>query len=184
MTLCIQWVQSVLPTYWLSRRCHLSWMAFCDFWHLKWFNVEVINWETMPKASCYFQVFLFPLHKISYPAFPLLSNLSPVQPTWKCKSGSQSSNISIAWECRNADTLETLGMGSRSLCFTSSQGFWCSHIWEPQEYASLSCTLELPRELEDFPGSSDGKASACSAGDPGSIPGSGRSPGEGNGNPL
>ena len=32
--------------------------------------------------------------------------------------------------------------------------------------------------------SSDGKASAYSAGDPGSIPGSGRSPGEGNGNPL
>ena len=29
-----------------------------------------------------------------------------------------------------------------------------------------------------------GKASACNAGDPGSIPGSGRSPGEGNGNPL
>ena len=35
-----------------------------------------------------------------------------------------------------------------------------------------------------FPCSSDGKASACSAGDPGSIPGSGRSPGGGNGNPL
>ena len=29
-----------------------------------------------------------------------------------------------------------------------------------------------------------GKESACNAGDPGSIPGSGRSPGEGNGNPL
>ena len=35
-----------------------------------------------------------------------------------------------------------------------------------------------------FPGGSDGKASACSAGDPGPIPGLGRSPGEGNGNPL
>ena len=33
-------------------------------------------------------------------------------------------------------------------------------------------------------GGSEGKASACNAGDPGSIPGSGRSPGEGNGNPL
>ena len=31
---------------------------------------------------------------------------------------------------------------------------------------------------------SDGKESACKAGDLGSIPGSGRSPGEGNGNPL
>ena len=32
--------------------------------------------------------------------------------------------------------------------------------------------------------SSGGKESACSAGNPGSIPGSGRSPGEGNGNLL
>ena len=38
--------------------------------------------------------------------------------------------------------------------------------------------------ISNFPGGSDGKASAYNAGDPGSIPGSGRSPGEGNGNPL
>ena len=36
----------------------------------------------------------------------------------------------------------------------------------------------------DFPGGSDGKASAYNAGDLGSIPGSGRSPGQGNRNPL
>ena len=35
-----------------------------------------------------------------------------------------------------------------------------------------------------FPGGSEVKASAWNAGDPGAIPGSGRSPGEGNGNPL
>ena len=35
-----------------------------------------------------------------------------------------------------------------------------------------------------FPCGSDGKASAHNAGDPGSIPGLGKSPGEGNGNPL
>ena len=35
-----------------------------------------------------------------------------------------------------------------------------------------------------FPSGSDGKESACNTGDPGSIPGLGRSPGEGNGNPL
>ena len=35
-----------------------------------------------------------------------------------------------------------------------------------------------------FPPSSVGKESACSAGDPVSIPGSGKLPGEGNGNPL
>ena len=36
----------------------------------------------------------------------------------------------------------------------------------------------------DFSGCSDGKESACNAGDPSLIPGSGRSPGEGNGFPL
>ena len=35
-----------------------------------------------------------------------------------------------------------------------------------------------------FPHSSVGKESACNAGDPGSIPGLGRCPGKGNGNPL
>ena len=35
-----------------------------------------------------------------------------------------------------------------------------------------------------LPGSSDGKESACKTEDPGSIPRLGRSPGEGNGNPL
>ena len=35
-----------------------------------------------------------------------------------------------------------------------------------------------------FPGGSDGKASACSVGNLGSSPGLGRSPVEGNGNPL
>ena len=39
-------------------------------------------------------------------------------------------------------------------------------------------------ELQDIPGSSDGKESTCNAGDLGLIPGSGRSPGEGDGNPL
>ena len=38
--------------------------------------------------------------------------------------------------------------------------------------------------MPDFPGGSDGKASAYNAGDPDSIPGLGRSTGEGNGNPL
>ena len=38
--------------------------------------------------------------------------------------------------------------------------------------------------IKGFPGGSDGKESACNSGDPGLIPGLGRSPGEGNGNPL
>ena len=41
--------------------------------------------------------------------------------------------------------------------------------------------LSSPSKREGFPSRSAGKESACSAGDPGSIPGLGRSPGEGNG---
>ena len=44
--------------------------------------------------------------------------------------------------------------------------------------------LISPRILIDFPGGSDGIVSACNVGDLGSIPGSGRSHGEGRGNSL
>ena len=45
----------------------------------------------------------------------------------------------------------------------------------------VNVPLQVPLS---FPGVSDSKESACSAGDLASIPGLGRSPGEGNGNPL
>ena len=44
--------------------------------------------------------------------------------------------------------------------------------------------LDIPLKTMGFPGGSDGKESACDAGDLSSIPGSGRSLGEGNGKPL
>ena len=53
---------------------------------------------------------------------------------------------------------------------------WNQNIWFFIYYLAL---LDLT-----YYGGSDGKASAYNAGDTGSIPGSGRSPGEGNGNPL
>ena len=49
------------------------------------------------------------------------------------------------------------------------------------------CSVKMvcPFQIVNNPfAGSDGKASAYNAGDPGSIPGSRRSPGEGNGNPL
>ena len=48
-------------------------------------------------------------------------------------------------------------------------------------FATFVCYLYY---ISGFPGSSDGKESACSAGDLGSVLELGRSPGEGNGNPL
>ena len=44
--------------------------------------------------------------------------------------------------------------------------------------------IKPTNDLAVFSGGSDGKESGCNAGDPGLIPGLGRSPGEGNGNPL
>ena len=44
--------------------------------------------------------------------------------------------------------------------------------------------MEKAMATHNFPGGLDGKMSAYNTGDPGSIPGLGRSPGEGNGNPL
>ena len=53
------------------------------------------------------------------------------------------------------------------------------------QYISTSSFLNcIIHENRGFPGGSDGKASARNAGDLDSIPGSGRAPGEGNGNPL
>ena len=50
-------------------------------------------------------------------------------------------------------------------------------VFHLRDYYYLSITFYIP-------GGSDGKASVCNVGKPGSIPGSGRSSGEGNGNPL
>ena len=61
-------------------------------------------------------------------------------------------------------------------------------MWETR-VRSLGQEDPLEKEITthssilDFPGGSDSKTSVYNAGDPGSIPGLGRSPGEGNGNP-
>ena len=59
------------------------------------------------------------------------------------------------------------------LYMSNSQGF---HYWQ--------LPLGVSLWLCDFPGGPDGKASDCNAGDLGSIPGSGKSPGGGHSNPL
>ena len=55
-----------------------------------------------------------------------------------------------------------------------------NHHW----YKPLAPRLNLVIVIMGFPGGSDGRESACSAGDLGSIPGSGRSPVEGKGCPV
>ena len=56
--------------------------------------------------------------------------------------------------------------------------------WAKIRADRINCYNGAPCQRWGFPGGSEVKASACNAGDLGSIPGSGRSPGEGNGSPL
>ena len=55
----------------------------------------------------------------------------------------------------------------------------CGLLW-----FSTGGNMSLPKPNVGVPGGSDGKEPACNAGDPGSIRGSGRSPGEESGYPL
>ena len=58
---------------------------------------------------------------------------------------------------------------------------WKKHKLESRLPGEISIISDMQK---DFPGGSDSKASCLQCGRPGSIPGSGRSSGEGNGNPL
>ena len=75
---------------------------------------------------------------------------------------------------RAPGTLQPPGLEgqSGSTVGPAAEGGLCSKLQETLEPSS------------SFPGGSEGKASACNARDLGSIPESGRSSGEGNGNPL
>ena len=56
--------------------------------------------------------------------------------------------------------------------------------WHSWVFTQRSWKFIVNNEDLGLPGGSDNKESPCSAGDPGSMPGSGRSSGEGHGNPL
>ena len=84
------------------------------------------------------------------------------------KTKIMASGPTTSWEI-DGETVETV----------SDFIFWGSKIT-----ADGDCSHEIKRHSLGFPGGSEVKASAWNAGDPGVIPGSGRSPGEGNGNPL
>ena len=71
--------------------------------------------------------------------------------------------------CQTPPSIENLVPGSQALS-------GCSRPSHP--------TGNLSRHIVGFPDGSDGKEAACSAGELGSIPGSGRSPRGGHGNPL
>ena len=70
----------------------------------------------------------------------------------------------------------------RRMCIMTIAGL-CNLVIKSYNYKNTH-VIECLKVLSGFPGGSDGKASAGNAEDPGSIPGSGRSPAEGNGNLL
>ena len=73
---------------------------------------------------------------------------------------------------------------STQLCpFLTSYKVKTKH-WVPTSQRSILSNKFNLVMSKGFPGGSDDRESACNAGDTGSIPGSGRSPGKGNGNPL
>ena len=79
-----------------------------------------------------------------------------------------SSGLKYHYNHKGFQMLYSLLLGPRASC-----------CWLTYDLKMLSSAA-----LKGFPGGSDGKASACNVGDPGSIPGLGRSPEEGNGSPL
>ena len=83
-----------------------------------------------------------------------------------------------------------MGFSSCPLQWKQSLNHWTTRE-VPESTAFLYTNNELSEKeigktipFMDFPGGSDGKESSCNAGDLGSIPGLGISPGEGNGYPL
>ena len=61
--------------------------------------------------------------------------------------------------------------------------FYMNIIWTREVWIENLVLLSINLVILSFPGGSDGKESAWNSEDLGSIPGSGRSPGEGNGDP-
>ena len=85
------------------------------------------------------------------------------------------------WFPRRQPLVQTLPPGDfsgKSLprCFT--------HLWITHHNSTLLAQFECTHFPKGFPRDSAGKASACDVGDLGSLPGLGRSPGEGKGYPL
>ena len=106
------------------------------------------------------------------------------------------------WGCKESDTSERLHFHFSLSCIVEGNGnpLQCSCLENPRDWGSWWATVYAVAQsrtrlkwlsssssidqLEGFPGGSEVKANARNVGDPCSIPRSGRSPGEGNGNPL
>ena len=144
---------------------------------------------------------------------PLSSEIAPPQPTiehyeyWR-ESGRQEcfqgvmdlqcvgwNALLFLWYCRIEDFLSKFAFNGPTHPLSKREEKWFHNpglnFFFSFEFASTHFGMEptiwmvsTVSFVMDFPGGSDGKASAYKAGDPGLIPVFGRSHGEGNGNPL
>ena len=105
-------------------------------------------------------------------------NLDHSQPSsGTCSSQGHWRNFGITWSplCHSHDgpALQDCTLTLRS---RSDHCHWVETLWSGKfQFCNLT---------NGFPGGLDSQESACNAGDPDAIPGSGRFPGEGNGSPL
>ena len=83
------------------------------------------------------------------------------------------------WATVRGVTKSQTGLIDFTYRFTAERTYGCTSVWVWNEHR-----LSLLLTHCDFSDFSDGKESACNAGDPGSVPGWRRCPGERNGNPL
>ena len=108
------------------------------------------------------------------------SGKEPICKCRTCKRHRFNPWVKIPWRMAWQPTalfLPRESQGQRSLAGYSP---WVVKIWTWLKQLSM----HAPILRLGFPGDSDGKESACNAGDPGLIPGWKRNPGEGNGYPL
>ena len=101
---------------------------------------------------------------------------------WRIPRTEEPGGLQSMWSQRVRQTEQlTLFLDHQCLSVCSVAGtVWVLGICQGRKQRKIPAFMEL----QGFTGGSDGKESVCNAGDLGLIPESGRSPGEGNGNPL
>ena len=111
---------------------------------------------------------------------------------WRQDENRLTKDEMFGWHYR-LDEHQGLGVddGQGGLACCNSWGHKESDLTEPLNWSELNWTSTIiaalftaTRTYKGFPGGSDSKESACNAGDPDLIPGSDRSPGEGDDNTL
>ena len=179
MTLHIRW-----PKYWsFSINPSIVYSGLISF-RIDWFDLAVQGTSLAPQ---------FESINSSVFSLPCGPTLTYVYDYWKNHSFDntdlcQQSDVSFFLHHHRKDIMKNIqilkGPGENSNCekqrLTHFAGTPLVSLWLRLHTANTgSSSVCKTQALDHFPGSSAGKESACNAGDPGSIPGSGRFPGEG-----